>query len=116
MVSAASEAGELVHYVLHNGRASEIERIARLARLEEHVRILSSPAQDRVIRAERTLSMRSNELLFQQRVDGLVRNNRGLVDLRRRPEAVEEMHERNPRSERRNVRDRRHITRVLHGV
>ncbi len=116
MVRAAGEVRELVHHVLHDGRAGEIERIAGFAGLEEDVGILRGAAQDRMVRREGALAVSADKLLVEQGADGLVGDCEGLVDLVRCAEAVEEMHERNARFERRDVRDERHVAGLLHGV
>ena len=116
MVGAAGKGCELVHHVLHDGRTSEIERIAGFASLEKDVGILSGPAQDGVIGTEGALAVGADELLVQHSVDGLVRDTGCLVDLMRCAEAVEEMHEGYARFERGDVRDEGHVAGFLHRV
>ena len=53
VILAAGELGEPLHGLFHDPRAAVIERIARLARLEEHVRVLRRAAQHRLVGRER---------------------------------------------------------------
>ena len=61
----AGEAGEVVHGVLHDGGAGEVEGIGGFARLEEDIGILGSATEDGIVGAEGTLAMGTNELLVE---------------------------------------------------
>ncbi len=53
LVLAAGELRELVHRVLHDGRAGQVERVHGLARLEVDVGVLRGAAEDGLVGRER---------------------------------------------------------------
>ena len=53
LIGAPDQFGELVHRLLHNVGTGGVERVARLARLEEHVGILRGAAQHRPVGGHR---------------------------------------------------------------
>jgi hypothetical protein len=98
-VGAASLHSKAIHHVLHNGRAGKVEGIARLARLEEDVRVLGGAAQDRPVGAEGALAMRNDVFVVEQGTNIGVADRNNLVDFVGGAEAVKEMQERNARFE-----------------
>jgi hypothetical protein len=113
-VLPARERRELVHRLLHDARAGEIERVARLARLEERVGVLRRSAEHRVIRGQRAAAVRRDQLVGQHRAQIVVAELLHLGDLVRGAEAVEEVQERNARAQGRRLRDAGEIVRLLH--
>ena len=57
MILAALRPGELVHGILHDGRASQVERIDGFARLEKNVGILGRAAEHGMIGRQRAGAM-----------------------------------------------------------
>ena len=113
---AAGEISETIHLRLHNAGAGGIERVCGLARLEEGVGVLGRPANHRMVRRQRPLPMGGNVLLVHHRMEifaGQLFDFRNLVA---RAEAVEEVHERDARFERRGMGDQRQIVGFLHAV
>ena len=105
---------EGVHRLLHDVRAGGVKRIARLARLEERVGILRRAAQHRFVRRQPARAVLGDEPVVNQRPQIRLVQHLDFLDLVRRAEAVEEMHERNPRAQRGRLRDEREIRRLLH--
>src|SRR5208282_3141099 len=66
-IAAARPPREAIHNVLNDRRAGAIERIVRLARLEENIRILRRAAQHRTIGAERAIAMLADEVRVDER-------------------------------------------------
>ncbi len=107
VISPARSLREAIHHVLHNRRARAIERIGRLARLKENVRILSAAAQHRPVRIQRPITMLANARAIHQGRQVCVRKRRDLIQLVRSAEPIKEMHKRYARFERGSVRDER---------
>ncbi len=105
---------ELIEHRLDDARDGEVIRVRRLARLEEHVRVLRGPAHDRGLGRESAPAMREDILLADERAQVVAFQQRDPVDLMRCPEAVEEVQERDPRSQRGRMGDQREIVRLLH--
>ena len=115
-VAPAGQLGERLHRALDDLRARVVEAIRRLSRLEEDVGVLRRAAQHRAIGRQPALAMREDQRLGDQRAQVVVGELLDLRDFVRRPEAVEEVQERNARLERRRVRHRGHVVRFLHRV
>ncbi len=113
-VLAAAELGELVHLRLHDAGGGGIERVRRLARLEEGVRIVRRAADHRMRGGERPFAMRPDQGLVDHRPQRLVGEQRQAVDLVRGAETVHEMDDRHAGFQRRRLRHRRQVVRFLH--
>jgi hypothetical protein len=88
--------------------------VGRLARLEEDVGILGSAAQRRCIRCHATHPVGEHIVVTHQGGQIVVVEDADLVDLVTGAEAVEEVQERHPRSQRRGVRHEREVVGLLH--
>ena len=98
VVLAAGAAGELVHRRLHDPGHGVVERVARLAGLEEDVRVLGRAAQHRAVRATargRGGPRPASSSIIARRSSSS--SSLDLGDLVRGAEAVEEVQERHPR-------------------
>ena len=115
-VAAPGQLAEPLHRALDGARTGVVKRIRCLARLKEDVRVLGGSAEDRTIRRQPAVTVRVDQWLRNQRAQVLVCQLFDLRDLVRRPEAVEEVQERNARLECCRMRDRGHVVRFLHGV
>ena len=97
--SAGRSAAPAVHRSLHDRRGRRRSNaLARLARLEEDVRILRRAAQHRPVGRQTAGAVRAHMLLGNHRPQVVVRQLFDLGDLVRGPETVEEVQERNPRA------------------
>jgi hypothetical protein len=85
---------ETRHRGFHHTGDTPVEQVRGLAHLEVHVRVLRRSADERVIGVEGARAVRDHELVIHQRPQVVVREHVDAVDLVRRPEAVEEVHER----------------------
>ena len=112
-VSAAGPVGELVHDLLDDPGDGEVERVGCLAGLEEDVRVLGGAAHHGRVGRQATGPEREDVVVADQRPDVVVIEDGDLVDLVRGAEAVEEMEERDPRPQRRGMRDQREVVRLL---
>ncbi len=106
--------GESVHRLLDDLGAVGIEAVARLAGLEERIRVLGRAADDGMIGRERAPPVRRDQLVRQHRPEVVVGQLLDLGNLVRRAEAVEEVDERHPRAKRRRLGDEREVVRFLH--
>ena len=66
VVFTSAQLGELVHRGLDGTRHAGVERVARLARLEEHVGVLGRPADDRAVRIEPAAAVLEHTLFADQ--------------------------------------------------
>ena len=115
-VAPAGQLGERLHRALDDRRARVVEAVRGLARLKEHVRVLRRAAQDRPVGRQPAPAMREDRRFRDQRAQVVVAELLDFRDLVRRAEAVEEVQEGNARLERRGVRHRGHVVRLLHRV
>ena len=115
-VPATGALRELVHDLGHDARHREMEWVLRLTSLEEHVGVLRSASHDRCLGSEAPLTKGDDVAVANERAQVVVVEQRDLVDLVRRAEAVEEMQERHARAEGRGVGDQREVVRLLHGT
>ena len=113
-VAAAGQLREALHRLADDARHRGVERVAGLARLEEHVRVLRRAADDRRVRVQRARAMRHDQFVVDQLARVVFDQQVDLVDLVAGAEAVEEVQERHPRLQRRHVGDHRHVLRFLH--
>ncbi len=113
-IRASDARGKGVHRLLDDLGAGGIEAVARLAGLEERIRVLRRAANDGMIGRERAPAVRRNQLVRQHRPQVVVRQFLDLGDLMRRAEAVEEVDERHPGAKRRRLGDEREVVRLLH--
>jgi len=114
LILAAGQGGKLVHRLGGDVGALRIERIARFARLEEHIRVLRGAAQHRSVRVECPLPMRNDELLVNHLAHGVLGDPLDFRHLVRGAEPVKEVQERNPALQRRCLRDQGEVHRFLH--
>ena len=112
-VAAPGQLGEAVELVGDDARRRGVERIRRLARLEEDVRVLRRAAQHRVVRAQRAVTVRADEVVVDERPQVVVAERLDHVHLVRGAEAVEEVEERDARAKCRSRRDRGEVVRLL---
>ena len=113
-VLAIGEFGEPVHAFLHDARHRQIERVARFTRLEKHIRILRRAAQHGLVRVERARAMRRDQFLVDQLAHIRFEQELNFVHFVAGAKAVEEMHERQARTQRRHLRDHGHVLCFLH--
>jgi hypothetical protein len=85
-----------IHCFLHGRGHRVVERVGRLARLEEDVRVLGGASQDGPVRGETPLAVRQDALFFDQGGQLLIVQQRDLVHLVRGPEAVEKVEKGHP--------------------
>ena len=116
VVLATHELGIPVHVLLDDLRHRIVERIGRLPRLEEHVRVLGRAAQHRLVRVHRPLPELVNVLLIDHRPNVFGIEHLDLVHFVRRAKSVEEVQERHAGLERGGVRDHRQIVNLLHRI
>ena len=96
-VTATRALGESRHRLLDDEGDAGVEGVDRLARLEVDVRVLRRAANERALRRERPAAMSLDELLGHERAQVVVGEQLDRIQLVRGSEAVEEVHERNPR-------------------
>ena len=113
-VLAACPCRELVHDALNDSRDCQVERVGRLACLEEDIRVLGGAADDGSVRCQTMGPERKDVVVTDQRPDVVLLEDRDLVDLVRCPEAIEEVKERDPSPQRGGMRDEREVMRLLH--
>ena len=89
-VPATGALAQLVHHLLHGGRDGVVERVGRLAGLEEHVGVLGAASQHRSVGAQPAQAVGEDVVLADQRVEvGVVERprscrSRGWCGTRRR--------------------------------
>ena len=93
-----------------------IERVGRLAGLEEHIGVLRRAAQLRRVGREAALPVGEHGVVVHQRPQIGVVEEVDLVHLVRRAEAVEEMQERHAGAQRGGVSDGREVVGLLHAA
>ena len=113
MVIAAGELVDLLHVVLDRSRDGGYLFVARLAALEEDIRVDRGAAGGGVLRVERVLAERLERIHIDQRAQILVIERLNLLDLVRGAEAVEEMQHRHAAVDGGQVRDRAQIHDLL---
>ena len=113
VVPASRPGRELVHDVLDDPGDREVVRIGRLACLEEDVGVLGGAPHDGCFRCQSAGSEGKDIVVADQGPDVVLVEDGDLVDLVRRAEAVEEMEEWDPGTQRGGVRDQREIVRFL---
>ncbi len=114
LVCTPGDGGKLVHHPGGDVRALGIKRVARLARLEEHIRVLRGAAQDRAVGVHGALPMRNHKLLVDHLADYVFVHQFDLRHLVRRAEAVKEVQKRDPALQGCRLGDEREIHRLLH--
>eukprot|EP00955_Chlamydomonas_euryale_P078781 363203-Chlamydomonas_euryale.AAC.16 len=119
-VLAPSQRLEVGHGVEHVAARSRVVGVGGLSVLEVHVRALRRAALVRVrgVEAARAvvLDRGTVDRLRHDLLDASLRDEFDLVDLVARAEAVEEVHKRDASAQGREVRDQRHVMRLLHAV
>ena len=113
VVVTAGQRGELVHLLLHDARAGGVERVARLARLEERVGVLRGAAQHRLVRREGAAAVGGDEAVVDQLAQVVVGQLLDLRHLVRGAEAVEEVQERDAGAQRGGLADAGEVVRLL---
>ena len=116
VVLPAGERGELVHHALDDLGHPIVERVARLAGLEEDVRVLGRAPQLRLVRIQGAVAMRLDELQVDHRLDVVAGELLDLVHFVRGPEPVEIVEEGNAGFESRGICQKRHILGLLNAV
>ena len=104
-VGATAAGGELAEHALDDAGHRVVERVGRLACLEEHVGVLGRAPQLGCVGREASPAMGQHGVVVHQRPQVGVVEHGDLVHLVRRPEAVEEVHERHPGPQRGGVGD-----------
>ncbi len=94
-----------IHLLLDDVRSCVIEGVARLARLEEHVRILRRTTNHRVVRIEGANSMLCDQMLVDHPRQHLAAGELDLCHFVAGAEAVEEVEEGDPASQGRGMGD-----------
>ncbi len=112
-VSPAGPRRELVEDPFDDPRDGEMERVRRLARLEEHVGVLGGAPDDRGVGGQAACTEGENVLVADQGADVVVTQDGDPVDLVGGPEPVEEVQERDPRPQRGRVGDQREVVGLL---
>ena len=115
-VAAAGLLGELGHHLGHDARHGVVEPVRRLASLEECVRVLRRPADERGVGGHAAGAEGQHVVVADERTDDVLIDEGDLVDLVRGAEPVEEVEERDPRPERGRVRDEREVVGLLDGA
>ena len=115
-VAPPDPARQGVHRLLDDRRRVRVERVHGLARLEVGVRVLGGATDERPVGRERPAAMGVDELLGDERAQVVVGERLDRVQLVRRPKAVEEVDERDPRAQRRRLGDERQVVGLLDGV
>ena len=118
VVLPARHGRDLVHAGLHDAGQRVVERVVRLAHLEEDVRILHGRAEHRVFRVQRVGAERLKRLQVDERFQVGVVDRFDLTEFMRGAETVEKMQERDEpldRGEMRHGREVHHFLRVRAG-
>ena len=93
----AGQRGEALHRAFDDAGHALVERIDRLARLEEGVRILRRAADERMLGVQRARAMGAHQIVVDHRADVGVAEQVQRVQFVRSAESVEEMQERHAR-------------------
>jgi hypothetical protein len=113
-VAPAGALGELVHDLLHDAGDGEVERVGRLAGLEEDVGVLRGAAQHRRLRGQAPGAEGEDVVVATSARRSSSSSSGDLVDLVAGAEAVEEVQERHPGAQRGGVGDEREVVGLLH--
>jgi hypothetical protein len=113
MQEAASSRAQAGHRVLDDLRHARVERVDRLTRLEEHVRVLRGATDERPLRGQCPATVRADQFLGHQRSQVVVGEHLDRVQLVRRAEPVEEVHERHACRQRGSLRHQRQVVGLL---
>ena len=103
------------HFLGHDPGHGGVERIARLAALKEHIRVLRRAAHHRIVGRKRAGAMGAHQIIVDHRPDRLIGDQPQRVDLVAGAETIEEMHKRHAGAQSRRLRDQRHVMGLLHG-
>ena len=95
VVLTAGAFGEPLHRALNDVRAVVIKHVSRLARLEEHIRVLRRAAHYRFVGSKRAPAMLFDCRFGDQAAQVIVAEFVNLADFVRRAEAIEKMEEGN---------------------
>ncbi len=112
----AEEVAAASRVVQIQNRGRQIDRVRRLARLEEHVRVLRRAAYDGAVGRERARPMSADEFGVDERAHVLVGELLDLPDFVRGAEAVEDVEEGDARARGRGLRDEREVQNLLNAV
>ena len=105
LVLTAGQRRELVHRLLHDLGAGEIERVARFGHLEESVGVLRGAADNRMVGRQAALAVGPDQVRIHHGAQILVGQLFDLADFVRGPETVEEVQDWNPRLQSRGLTD-----------
>ena len=105
---------QLVEHLLHDARDGQVERVRRLAGLEEHVGVLGRAPHHRPVRRHAPEPEVEQVRIADQGAEVVVVQQLDLGDLVAGAEAVEEVQERDPRPQRRRVGHEREVLGLLH--
>ena len=114
VILPADQLGELVHRLLHDAGAGVVELVARLAGLEEDVRVLGRAAQLRLLGRQGPPRWAATSSMSIIARTSSSRELLDLVHLVRDAEAVVEVEEGHAGLERRRMGDQRHVLGLLH--
>ena len=116
MVFPAGQAADFRHIALHDVRKRLPVTVGDFALLKMDVRILHRAAQHGMVGVEGAAAERVDGLPVQQPGQFFILQHFDLLHLVGRPEAVEEVEERNAPLDRRQVGDRRQVHDLLHAA
>ena len=116
MVLSPDKLGKFVHRFLNDVRACGIKRVHCFAGLEERVRILRRPAENRFFRCQRALAVSKHQLVIHHCTDVVDCQLLDLHYLGRCSEPIEEMKEREPGFQRSRLCDQSEIHDLLHRI
>ncbi len=115
-VPPSEEGGKPVHHLLDDPGRRQVEGIDALSRLEEDVRVLGRPADERPIGRERPLAVSPYQIVVDHRSQVVLCQNLDLADLVRGAETVEDVEERNAGLEGACLRDQGQVHDFLNRV
>ena len=99
-IFTASLLAKFIHDLLHDVGAGGVKAVGRLATLKKRVGILRGAAQNRLIRRHGAGANFRDDFVIDQRAQNGLIQHFNLGNFVRRAEAIEEMDERQPRTER----------------
>ena len=108
-VLAAGGGGEVIHRFFDMIIDRVVPRVGGLPRLEVGVGVSRGPADHRVFRIKRALTMLGDLILWQQGANGVIRQRGDFVDFVRGAETIKEMNKRHPALQGGDMRDQREI-------
>ena len=114
-VAAAGSFREGRHGLLDDAGDAGVERVHGLARLEVDVRVLRGSTDERTLGRKRASAMSTDEIFGYELAQVVVGERLDRIQLVRRSEPVEEVHERHTRAQCRGLRDERQIVSLLDG-